>query len=125
MGILWAIVSAVFTGLIVGALARLIIPGTKGISIGMTIVIGIGGAIVGSLIYGAFGGTDTSGIDWIRLGYPGHRGGGVRAGLPGHRRQAEDLLALPPAPPAPQPRRAWITRAPLRAQTRERHARGG
>ena len=68
MGILWAIVSAVFTGLIVGALARLIIPGTKGISIGMTIVIGIGGAIVGSLIYGAFGGTDTSGIDWIRLG---------------------------------------------------------
>ena len=68
MDILWAVISAIVTGLIVGALARLIVPGTKGISIVMTIVLGIGGAIVGSIIYTAFGGTNTAGIDWIRLG---------------------------------------------------------
>ena len=64
---LWAILSAIVTGLIIGALARLIVPGTKGISILMTILLGIAGAIVGSLVYGLFGGKDTSGIDWIRL----------------------------------------------------------
>lgn len=67
MSILWAIISAIITGLIVGALARLIVPGTKGISILMTILLGIAGAVVGSLVYGFFGGRDTSGIDWIRL----------------------------------------------------------
>ena len=67
MGIVWTILSAIVTGLIVGALARLVVPGTKGISIIMTIVLGIAGAVVGSLIYGLFGGTDTPGIDWIRL----------------------------------------------------------
>lgn len=67
MGVLWAIVSAIVAGLIIGALARLIVPGTKGISIVMTILLGIAGAIVGSLVYTAFGGTDTSGVDWIRL----------------------------------------------------------
>lgn len=67
MSILWAIISAIITGLIVGALARLLVPGTKGVSIIMTIVLGIAGAIVGSLVYGLFGGKDTSGVDWIRL----------------------------------------------------------
>ncbi len=67
MDILWAILSAIVTGLIVGALARLIVPGTKGISIIVTILLGIAGAIVGSLLYEALGGGDTSGIDWIRL----------------------------------------------------------
>ena len=67
MSILWAILSAIVTGLIIGALARLVVPGTKGVSIVMTIVLGIAGAIVGSLVYGLFGGKDTSGVDWIRL----------------------------------------------------------
>jgi uncharacterized membrane protein YeaQ/YmgE (transglycosylase-associated protein family) len=67
MGILWAIISAIFTGLIVGALARLVVPGTKGFSIFMTILLGIAGAVIGSLIYALLGGTDTAGIDWIRL----------------------------------------------------------
>ena len=67
MGIVWAIVSAIFTGLIIGALARLVVPGTKGVSIIMTILLGIAGAVVGSLVYGLFGGKDTAGVDWIRL----------------------------------------------------------
>ena len=64
---LLTILSAIIVGLIVGALARLIVPGTKGMSIIATILLGIAGAVVGSLIYGFFGGTDTPGIDWIRL----------------------------------------------------------
>jgi uncharacterized membrane protein YeaQ/YmgE (transglycosylase-associated protein family) len=67
MDFVWAVLSAIVTGLIVGALARLIVPGTKGISIIMTILLGIAGAIVGSLVYGLLGGGNTSGIDWIRL----------------------------------------------------------
>lgn len=67
MDFVWAVLSAIVAGLIIGALARLIVPGTKGISIIMTILLGIAGAIVGSLVYGLLGGGDTSGIDWIRL----------------------------------------------------------
>lgn len=67
MDIVWAILLAIVVGLIVGALARLIVPGTKGISIIMTILLGIAGAVIGSLLYGALGGQDTDGIDWIRL----------------------------------------------------------
>jgi uncharacterized membrane protein YeaQ/YmgE (transglycosylase-associated protein family) len=64
---LLSILSAIIVGLIVGALGRLIIPNTKGISLIATALLGIAGAVVGSLIYGFFGGTDTPGIDWIRL----------------------------------------------------------
>jgi uncharacterized membrane protein YeaQ/YmgE (transglycosylase-associated protein family) len=67
VGILLTILSAIVVGLIVGALARLIVPGTKGLSIIATILLGIAGAVVGSLVYGLVGGTDTPGIDWIRL----------------------------------------------------------
>lgn len=67
MDFVWAILSAIVTGLIIGALARLVVPGTRGISIIVTILLGIAGAIVGSLVYGLLGGGDTSGIDWIRL----------------------------------------------------------
>jgi uncharacterized membrane protein YeaQ/YmgE (transglycosylase-associated protein family) len=67
MGILTAVLSAIVAGLIIGALARLIVPGTKGISILATILLGIAGAVVGTLVYSFFGGTDTPGIDWIRL----------------------------------------------------------
>jgi uncharacterized membrane protein YeaQ/YmgE (transglycosylase-associated protein family) len=44
--ILWIILS----GLVIGALARLVIPGPNPISIPMTILIGIGGSIVGGII---------------------------------------------------------------------------
>ena len=44
------IVTIVIVGLIVGALARLVVPGRNPIGIGMTILLGIVGAIVGGLI---------------------------------------------------------------------------
>jgi uncharacterized membrane protein YeaQ/YmgE (transglycosylase-associated protein family) len=44
--ILWIILS----GLVIGALARLVIPGPNPMSIPMTILVGIGGSIVGGII---------------------------------------------------------------------------
>lgn len=61
--LLWGLVA----GIVIGPLARLVLPGKQDISLVMTIVLGAVGAIVGGFAYEAFGGTDTSGIDWIRL----------------------------------------------------------
>lgn len=47
------IISLVITGLVVGALARLVIPGPNPMGILATIGIGIVGALVGGLIAGA------------------------------------------------------------------------
>ena len=44
------IIGYIITGLIVGALARLVVPGRNPIGIGMTILLGIVGAIVGGII---------------------------------------------------------------------------
>ena len=49
------IIGYIITGLIVGALARLVIPGRNSIGILMTIGLGIVGAIVGGLIAHALG----------------------------------------------------------------------
>jgi uncharacterized membrane protein YeaQ/YmgE (transglycosylase-associated protein family) len=45
-----AIISMILSGLIVGALGRLAVPGPNPMSIGMTILVGIGGAIIGTLV---------------------------------------------------------------------------
>ena len=63
----WIIVWGLVAGIIIGPLARLVLPGKQDISLGMTILLGAVGAIGGGLIYEAFGGGETSGIDWIRL----------------------------------------------------------
>ena len=44
--IVWIILS----GLVIGALGRLVIPGPNPMSIGTTILVGIGGSIIGGLI---------------------------------------------------------------------------
>ncbi len=50
MSLIELIISLVVTGLIVGALGRLAIPGPNPMSIGLTIAVGIGGAFVGGLV---------------------------------------------------------------------------
>lgn len=67
MEVFWLIVGGLIAGIIIGPLARLVLPGKQNISLIMTILIGAVGAIGGGLLYEAFGGSDTSGIDWIRL----------------------------------------------------------
>ncbi|GAA1481573.1 transglycosylase [Gordonia sinesedis] len=47
---LWTIISAIVVGLIIGALARLVMPGTQNIGLIMTIVLGILGSLIGSWI---------------------------------------------------------------------------
>jgi len=55
MGLLGFIISMVITGLIIGGLGRLAIPGPNPMSIGMTIAVGIGGAFLGGLIAALLG----------------------------------------------------------------------
>ncbi|MGI8983728.1 MAG: GlsB/YeaQ/YmgE family stress response membrane protein [Acidimicrobiales bacterium] len=50
MELLYFIISLVITGAIFGALGRLAIPGPNPMSIGMTILVGIGGAFLGGVI---------------------------------------------------------------------------
>jgi uncharacterized membrane protein YeaQ/YmgE (transglycosylase-associated protein family) len=59
------IISAIIIGAIIGALARLILPGKQNISVLLTIVVGIVAALIGSLIVGSL--RDTDGIDWIEI----------------------------------------------------------
>jgi uncharacterized membrane protein YeaQ/YmgE (transglycosylase-associated protein family) len=59
------IIGALLLGIIIGPLARLVLPGEQNISLGMTILLGALGALVGGIIYQALGGTETAGIDWI------------------------------------------------------------
>jgi uncharacterized membrane protein YeaQ/YmgE (transglycosylase-associated protein family) len=55
MGWIAYIISLIITGLIVGALARLVIPGRNPMSILATIGVGIVGALIGGLIAGLIG----------------------------------------------------------------------
>ena len=50
MDFLTALISLVISGLIVGAFARLALPGKDPMSIPMTIAIGIGGAFLGGIV---------------------------------------------------------------------------
>ena len=67
MDVVWTIVGALVAGIIIGPLARLVLPGKQNMSMGVTILLGAVGALVGGFIYEAFGGSETSGIDWIKL----------------------------------------------------------
>lgn len=49
------IISAIVVGLIIGALARLVMPGKQNIGIIMTIVLGILGSLIGSWLTYQFG----------------------------------------------------------------------
>ncbi len=66
--IITGIISAIVIGPIIGALARLILPGKQNIPIWLTIVVGIIAALTGTFIARAIGiPTATSGIDWLEL----------------------------------------------------------
>ncbi|WP_441249672.1 GlsB/YeaQ/YmgE family stress response membrane protein [Kitasatospora sp. McL0602] len=63
---MWAIISALIEGLILGGIARLVIPGKQAIPIWLTMLLGMAGAIIGNLVAHAFGVADTRGFDWWR-----------------------------------------------------------
>jgi uncharacterized membrane protein YeaQ/YmgE (transglycosylase-associated protein family) len=62
MTFIWAIIA----GLIIGLIARAVLPGRQDIPIWLTIVLGVLGAIIGNALASALGVEDTKGIDWIR-----------------------------------------------------------
>jgi len=62
MGWLWAIV----VGLVLGVLARAIIPGKQDIPLWLTVIFGILGSILGNAVATWVGVHHTSGVDWIR-----------------------------------------------------------
>ena len=63
MELIWFIIALVITGAIFGALGRLAIPGPNPMSIGMTILVGIGGAFLGGLVGALLGGSAV--VIWI------------------------------------------------------------
>ncbi|HZG04142.1 MAG TPA: GlsB/YeaQ/YmgE family stress response membrane protein [Streptomyces sp.] len=62
MSWLWAIV----VGLVLGILARGLLPGRQNIPLWLTAIFGILGGILGNAVAGWIGVEDTRGIDWIR-----------------------------------------------------------
>ena len=62
MSFIWAIIA----GLIIGLIARALLPGRQNIPIWLTIVLGVIGAVIGNAIASGLGVEDTKGIDWIR-----------------------------------------------------------
>ncbi|HEX6887278.1 MAG TPA: GlsB/YeaQ/YmgE family stress response membrane protein [Candidatus Nanopelagicales bacterium] len=67
MSWVWTIIGALFAGLIIGPLARLVLPGKQDISLIGTILSGAVGALAGGAIAQLLGVGDTGGIDWIKL----------------------------------------------------------
>jgi uncharacterized membrane protein YeaQ/YmgE (transglycosylase-associated protein family) len=61
------IIGVIVAGLIIGLLGKFLAPGDKdNIPIWLTLLCGIGGVLLGWVIYDAFGGDETTGVDWIR-----------------------------------------------------------
>jgi uncharacterized membrane protein YeaQ/YmgE (transglycosylase-associated protein family) len=46
----FAVLGFIVFGLVVGIVARLLVPGTKGLGLGLTLAIGIAGSVVGGLV---------------------------------------------------------------------------
>lgn len=64
---MWTVIFALVVGLVIGGLARLLLPGRQKISLMATFIVGFTAALVGGLVAEAFGLADTEGIDWIKL----------------------------------------------------------
>ena len=61
------ILVALIGGVIIGLLGKLVAPGDKdNIPLWLTIVCGIGGVLLGTLLYSMFFDPQTNGIDWWR-----------------------------------------------------------
>ncbi|MEU9621999.1 MULTISPECIES: GlsB/YeaQ/YmgE family stress response membrane protein [unclassified Streptomyces] len=62
MGWLWAII----VGLVLGVIARAILPGKQNIPLWLTTVFGILGSVLGNAVATWIGVNNTKGIDWTR-----------------------------------------------------------
>lgn len=94
MGWLWAII----VGLVLGVIARAILPGKQNIPLWLTVLLGLIGGLLGNAVASGIGVHDTKGIDWIRhllqligavvvVGLGSMLWSSIRG--PGHRAEAE------------------------------------
>jgi uncharacterized membrane protein YeaQ/YmgE (transglycosylase-associated protein family) len=61
------IIVLLIVGLIIGLLGKFVAPGDKdNIPIWLTLLCGIGGVLIGDVIYHAFGGNGSNGVDWTK-----------------------------------------------------------
>ena len=60
----WGVVWYVIAGMVIGALARLILPGKQQMSIVMTMLLGVVAAVIGGLIWNALF-PNNDGVAWI------------------------------------------------------------
>ena len=59
-------IGTIIFGAVIGVLARLLLPGRQNISLIITVILGILGALIGYWLAGLLGVCSTGGIDWIR-----------------------------------------------------------
>ena len=61
----WDVVGLIFIGAIIGFVARLLLPGRQKIGFFLTILLGIGGALIGGIIAGAIGTGDIFELNFL------------------------------------------------------------
>jgi uncharacterized membrane protein YeaQ/YmgE (transglycosylase-associated protein family) len=59
------VLGLIVIGIIIGVLARLLLPGRQPIGVGLTILLGIGGALVGGIVASAIGEGDIWELNFI------------------------------------------------------------
>ena len=59
------VLGLIIIGIVIGILARLILPGRQRIGVGMTILLGIGGALVGGVVASAIGEGDIWELNFV------------------------------------------------------------
>ena len=64
----YSIIGAIIVGLILGVLAKLVMPGKQAVPIRLTILVGIVAAVIGNYVAMLLGVGVTSGFDWMRHG---------------------------------------------------------
>jgi uncharacterized membrane protein YeaQ/YmgE (transglycosylase-associated protein family) len=62
MGWLWAVV----VGLVLGLIAKAVLPGRQTLPLWLTVLCGMGGSLLGNALSTWIGVNDTKGIDWTR-----------------------------------------------------------
>jgi uncharacterized membrane protein YeaQ/YmgE (transglycosylase-associated protein family) len=59
------VLGLIIIGIVIGILARLVLPGRQRIGVGMTILLGIGGALIGGIVASAIGTGDIWELNFI------------------------------------------------------------
>lgn len=62
----WQLLWALIIGVVIGSIAKLLVPGRQDIPLWLTALLGAGGALIGNWLASIIGVEETRGVDWIR-----------------------------------------------------------